>query len=72
MAPLDIGETPVRYSWDEIDQLAELLEAEVNGLPINADEIYRLAASVAMDCPEIVASMHRVMHRMDLRRNMAA
>jgi hypothetical protein len=62
----------MKYCWDEMDQLAGLLEAEANGLAVDVDEMRRLAELVAQNCPEIAGSMHRIMRRMDVTLSLAA
>ena len=52
------------YSWDEIDLLADLLEAELAGCTINRPVVRALALRVAELCPDIQATMGLVARRM--------
>jgi hypothetical protein len=52
------------YTWEEIDQLAELLEAEATGSIPDPGTTRRLALRLAGLCPEISATMGRVAQRM--------
>ena len=53
----------MKYRWEEIDQLAEILEAEVAGLPINVDLARDLAQRLTHLCPDIARTMSRVIER---------
>ncbi len=52
------------YSWDEIDQLAEVLEAELAGHRIDPVTTRNLALRLAELCPDIQATMALVAQRM--------
>ncbi|MDO8608104.1 MAG: hypothetical protein Q7R40_16330 [Phaeospirillum sp.] len=52
------------YSWDEIDLLADVLEAELAGRTINRPAARDLALRVAELCPDIQATMGLVARRM--------
>lgn len=54
----------MEYSWAEIDQLAEILEAELVGERIDQGAARNLALRLAALCPEIQASMALVAKRM--------
>lgn len=54
----------MKYRWEEIELLIDLLEAEVQGRPIDRAEASRLAAKLAQLCPEIAGTMGRVNSRM--------
>ena len=62
----------MQYRWEEIDQLAEILEAEVVGLPINADLARDLAERLTHLCPDIALTMNRVMERFSGRQSAVA
>ena len=52
------------YSWEEIDRLAVVLEAELAGQRIDPGAARDLALRLAELCPEIQATMERVAKRM--------
>lgn len=62
----------MQYRWEEIDQLAEILEAEVAGLPINVDLARDLAARLTHLCPDIALTMKRVIERLGGRESAVA
>ncbi|KIL96994.1 hypothetical protein CCC_01787 [Paramagnetospirillum magnetotacticum MS-1] len=51
------------YRWEEIDQLAEILEAEVAGHPVDTDRARELAERLVRLCPDIAKTMSRVIER---------
>lgn len=51
------------YTWEEIDQLSALLEAESQGNPVDADEACRVAAKLSQIYPEIAGTMNRIIGR---------
>lgn len=52
------------FEWLEIDRLAELLEAEAIGAPVDREEIWRLARLIARTSPVISGTMARIEQRM--------
>ncbi|TAN70267.1 MAG: hypothetical protein EPN20_05800 [Magnetospirillum sp.] len=52
------------YSWEEIDQLAAMLEAELAGRRIDHVAARDLALRVAELCPDIQTTMGLVARRM--------
>ncbi len=53
----------MQYRWEEIDQLAEILEAEVAGQPIDTERARQLAERLIRLCPDIAKTMHMVVAR---------
>ena len=53
------------YRYDEFDQLEAILEAEASGHPINGNEATLLARRIAERYPDISATMHLMMQRME-------
>ena len=62
----------MQYRWEEIDQLAEILEAEVAGLPINVDLARDLAQRLTHLCPDIARTMNRVVERLGNQQSAVA
>ena len=62
----------MQYRWEEIDQLAEILEAEVAGLPVDADLARDLAKRLTHLCPDIARTMNMVIERLGARERAAA
>lgn len=54
----------MNYSWDEIEHLTEILEAEVEGRPVDRDKARRLAERLSEIFPVIRNSMAQVVTRM--------
>jgi len=54
----------MKFTFEEIDQLAALLEAEADGRAFDLHEAGLLALRLAELCPEIGASMRLVAQRM--------
>lgn len=54
----------MKYTHDEIEELAEILEDEARGLPIDHGECGRLAILLAKLYPEISSTMWRIGSRM--------
>jgi hypothetical protein len=54
----------MKYSWEEIEMLADILAAEADGRPVDRNEASRLADRLAESCPEIRNSMDLVKKRM--------
>jgi hypothetical protein len=52
------------FTWAEIDQMAHILEAEIEGRTFDPPAARSLALRVAALCPDIGASMNRVAIRM--------
>lgn len=52
------------YTWEEIDQMAEILEAEIAGSRVDLPAARTLALRVAELCPDIRASMNLIAIRM--------
>ncbi len=53
----------MQYRWEEIDQLTEILEAEVAGHPVDTDRARELAERLTRLCPDIAKTMSRVVER---------
>lgn len=53
----------MKYTWDEIDQLAAILEAELAGKPVDRQEADRLAARLGEICPSIAKTMDMIRAR---------
>ena len=53
----------MQYRWEEIDLLAELLEAEAAGQPIDHGQARDLAERLTELCPDIARTMRRVVDR---------
>jgi hypothetical protein len=53
----------MQYRWEEIDQLAEILEAEAAGHPVDLDRARDLAEKLTQLCPDIAGTMSRAMER---------
>lgn len=54
----------MKYAFDEIDELRDLLEAEIDGVPIDRGKGNRLAMRLAELYPVIGSSMSRIALRM--------
>ncbi len=52
------------YTFGEIDQLAEILDAECRGLAVDRSRGRKLALHLIRLCPEIGGTMSRVAMRM--------
>jgi len=52
------------YTFGEIDQLAEILDAEYRGLAVDRSRGRKLALRLIQLCPEIQGTMSRVATRM--------
>ncbi|WP_239988777.1 hypothetical protein [Paramagnetospirillum kuznetsovii] len=57
----------MQYRYEEIDQLAKILEAEAAGHRIEVDRALSLAARLSQLCPDISRSMSLVIERFDRR-----
>ncbi|OAN45584.1 hypothetical protein A6A04_06715 [Paramagnetospirillum marisnigri] len=53
----------MQYRWEEIDQLAEILEAEAAGHSIDHERARHLAQRLCELCPDIARTMSRVIER---------
>lgn len=53
----------MQYRWEEIDQLADLLEAEAAGQPVDSEQARVLAERLISLCPDIAKTMSRVVER---------
>lgn len=53
----------MQYRWEEIDQLAEILEAEAAGQPIDMARARALAQRLTELCPDIARTMTMVIER---------
>lgn len=53
----------MQYRWEEIDQLAEILEAEAAGHPVDVNRARELAERLIRLCPDIARTMNRVVDR---------
>ena len=51
------------HRWHEVNQLSELLEAEIDGRPFDRDQAHRLACVLAEFHPEIRQSMDQICSR---------
>jgi hypothetical protein len=56
----------MQYSWEEIDQLATILEAEAAGRDVDVERARQLAGQLARTCPDIAATMTRIINRMSV------
>ncbi len=54
----------MNYSWDEIEHLTEILEAEVEGRPVDLERAHALAERLSEIFPVIRNSMAQVVARM--------
>jgi hypothetical protein len=57
----------IKYRWEEVNQLRDILEAEVNGHQFDRDHGRRLALFLAEKFPHSAQTMHRVAERMGER-----
>lgn len=55
----------MQYRWEEIDQLAEILEAEAAGQPIDVEKACTLAQKLTELCPDIARTMRLVIDRVN-------
>ncbi|EME70964.1 hypothetical protein H261_05234 [Paramagnetospirillum caucaseum] len=55
------------HSWDEIDQLTEILEAEAAGDSVNTGKACELAGRLMESCPEIACSLGLILSRFQTR-----
>jgi hypothetical protein len=62
----------MKYRWEEIDRLAELLEAEAAGESFDQDLARDLAERLTELCPDIALTMSRVVDRFSPPPNAAA
>ncbi|MDO8606809.1 MAG: hypothetical protein Q7R40_09765 [Phaeospirillum sp.] len=62
----------MQYRWEEIDQLAEILEAEVAGQPFDLNLARDLAERLIRLCPDIARSMSQVIDRLSQTTETAA
>ncbi len=53
----------MQYRWDEIDQLATILEAEASGCAVDTARARDLAHRLMEVCPDIAGTMRRVIER---------
>ena len=51
-------------SWEEVEQLARILEDEIRGRPVDRREAQRLATRLAELCPDIAISLGQIRERM--------
>ncbi|CAA7622024.1 conserved hypothetical protein [Candidatus Terasakiella magnetica] len=56
-----------RYRWDEINQLGDLLEAEIVGHQFDRHRAHHLALTLAEQFPDMAKSMRLVADRMGVR-----
>ena len=56
----------MQYRWEEIDQLAELLEAEAAGHAVDVVKARDLAERLTQLCPDIARTMSLVAQRFSL------
>jgi len=62
----------MQYRWEEIDQLADILEAEASGQVVDARVAHSLAQRLVELCPDIALSMRRVAERYSEKAVVAA
>jgi hypothetical protein len=62
----------MQYRWEEIDQLAEILEAEAAGKPFDMERARQLAHRLTELCPDIARTMNMVIARVDRHSQVAA
>ncbi|MBI3445586.1 MAG: hypothetical protein HY055_09555 [Magnetospirillum sp.] len=53
----------MQYRWEEIDQLADILEAEAAGHKVDEAKARDLAERLIGLCPDIARTMSRVVER---------
>lgn len=53
----------MKYRWEEIDQLAEILEAEAAGRPVDYRQARNLAERLVTLCPDIARTMNLAAER---------
>lgn len=53
----------MKYRWEEIDQLAEILEAEAAGRPVDYQQARSLAERLVTLCPDIARTMNLAAER---------
>ena len=56
----------MQYRWEEIEQLAELLEAEAAGHAVDVNKARDLAERLTRLCPDIAMTMSRVVERFSM------
>ncbi len=54
----------MKYSWEELEMLADILAAEAEGRPVDRKEAGRLADRLSQNCPDIRRTMDMVKKRM--------
>lgn len=62
----------MQYRWEEIDQLAEILEEEVAGRPIDIELARTLAHRLTELCPDIAMTMRMLIERVSGQAQAAA
>lgn len=62
----------MQYRWEEIDQLAEILEAEAAGRSIDQSLARELAERLTELCPDIARTMRRIIDRVSQPATAAA
>ena len=54
----------MKYHWEEINQMRDILEAEIHGHPFDREHARRVAQKVAEKFPDCAQSMNRIADRM--------
>lgn len=55
----------MKYSFDQIDALAELLAEQIAGNPVDLEEVRNLAKELSVLCPDISGTMSRIVEWTD-------
>lgn len=50
----------MKYSFDQIDALAELLADQIAGNPVDLEAVRNLAKELSVLCPDISGTMSRI------------
>lgn len=54
----------MKYRWDEINQMRDILEAEIRGHHVDREHARRVALTLAEKFPDCAKSMGRIAERM--------
>jgi hypothetical protein len=54
----------MKYRWEEVNQMRDILEAEIRGHHFDREHAHRLAVTLARMFPDCAQSMGRVAERM--------
>lgn len=55
----------MKFSWDELERIITILEAEMNGLEFDRIEALLLAERLTFTCPDIAGTLSNIMSRMN-------